>query len=257
MDKKEIADQGTILRVLVGSGVHGVSIANQDDRDEMGICIEPAEYVVGLKHFEQYEFRTQGVGSGRRSGPGDLDLTIYSLRKWLRLALQGNPTIILPLFVPEEEIVSITQAGRDLRDAAHMVASKQAGHRYLGYMQSQRERLLGTRGGRHGGKGRPELTEQFGFDTKFAMHMVRLGIQGVEYLETGRLTLPLPEPHRTWLKELRVGGHSQEEAIEMAEELENRVKELLDGASPLPDHPDYEWANDFLIERYLEHWNRG
>lgn len=31
-----------ILRVQVGSGVHGTSISGQDDRDEMGICLEPA-----------------------------------------------------------------------------------------------------------------------------------------------------------------------------------------------------------------------
>jgi hypothetical protein len=48
----------------------------------------------------------------------------------------------------------------------------------------------------HEGKGRdvtrPELVEKHGYDTKFAAHMVRLGYQGVELLETGRFTLPLP-----------------------------------------------------------------
>lgn len=63
----EIAEQGTILRVLVGSGVHGTAIDGQDDRDEMGICIEPPDHVIGLQRFEQYVFRTQpeGVRSGR------------------------------------------------------------------------------------------------------------------------------------------------------------------------------------------------
>lgn len=68
---RDIATRGMILRVQVGSGVHGTSISGQDDRDEMGICLEPAEYVTGLARvpagtatdastvpFEQYERHT-------------------------------------------------------------------------------------------------------------------------------------------------------------------------------------------------------
>jgi predicted nucleotidyltransferase len=91
---REIAERGTILRCQVGSGVHGTAIEGYDDRDEMGICVEPPEYVIGLKRFEQYMYRTKPEGV--RSGPGDLDLTIYSLRKWLRLALQVNSSWLPP-----------------------------------------------------------------------------------------------------------------------------------------------------------------
>ncbi len=31
----------TILRCEVGSGAHGIATEGKDDRDEMGICIEP------------------------------------------------------------------------------------------------------------------------------------------------------------------------------------------------------------------------
>jgi RNA repair pathway DNA polymerase beta family protein len=114
------------------------------------------------------------------SGPGDLDLTVYSLRKWMRLALAGNPTVRLPLFVPDEEIVAIDGIGRELRSRSDMILSRQAGHRFAGYLRKQREGLLSL-----DGKGRdvtrPELVEAFGFDTKFAGHMVRLGLQGSEH----------------------------------------------------------------------------
>jgi hypothetical protein len=33
---RAIAEAGMILRVQVGSGVHGTAVAGQDDRDEMG-----------------------------------------------------------------------------------------------------------------------------------------------------------------------------------------------------------------------------
>ena len=47
-EARTIAEAGMILRVQVGSGVHGTSISGQDDRDEMGICLEPARFVTGL-----------------------------------------------------------------------------------------------------------------------------------------------------------------------------------------------------------------
>ena len=39
-----IAEEGMILRVQVGSGVHGTSVSGQDDRDEMGLCLEPPQF---------------------------------------------------------------------------------------------------------------------------------------------------------------------------------------------------------------------
>ena len=161
--------------------MHGTAVDGQDDRDEMGICIEPPEYVCGLEAFEQYIFRTQP--EGHRSGPGDVDLTIYSARKWMRLAVQGNPTVLLPLFVSDHDVIVRTELGDELRALAPSILSRRAGERFHGYLAAQRDRLLGVRGGKH--TNRPELIEIYGFDTKYAMHMVRLGVQGVELLETG------------------------------------------------------------------------
>ncbi len=78
------AEPNTILRATVGSKLHGLNLEATDDTDEMGVCVEPPEYVVGLRKFEQWVYRTQP--EGHPSGPKDLDLTIYSLRKWVRLA---------------------------------------------------------------------------------------------------------------------------------------------------------------------------
>ena len=244
-----LAEAGTILRCQVGSGLHGTAIDGQDDRDEMGLCIEPPEYVVGLERFEQYIFRTQPEGV--RSGPGDLDLIIYSMRKWMRLALEGNPTVLLPLFVPEEEIVRITDLGRDLRSRPELIVSRVAGQRFLGYLRSQRDSLLGLRAGRH--TNRPELEALHGFDTKFAMHMVRLGVQGVELLETGRITIPIPQPWLGWLRDLRMGNHTKQEALDAAGDLERRLEELCE-TSPLQASPPRDAANAWLVRAYREHW---
>ena len=105
-----IAEQGCVLRTVVGSQVHGVVRAGTDDRDEMAITIEPPEYAIGLHRFEHWSYRTQP--DGVPSGPGDLDLIVYSLRRYCQLALKGSPTVLLPLFAPEEQTLLCTSAAR-------------------------------------------------------------------------------------------------------------------------------------------------
>jgi predicted nucleotidyltransferase len=255
---RAIAEHGLVLKVLVGSGVHGTAIEGTDDTDYMGICIEPPESVIGLappwsRPFEQYQYRSAAERSGivdARSGPGDVDEVVYSLRKWLRLALAGNPTVLLPLFASEPDIVVVTDWGREIRRAVPRFApSRSAGERFLGYFRAQREKMLGLRSNTN----RPELEEAHGFDTKFAMHMIRLGIQGIEYMETGVITLPLAEPQRTWLVELRQGRHSLEEALQEAETLEARLEDLI-RVSSLPGWPDYQEANRWLVRSYQDYW---
>jgi len=48
------------------------------------------------------------------------------------------------------------------------------------------------------------------------MHAVRLGYQGIELLETGRLTLPMAEPARSRVMAVRLGERSFEEVLKAA-----------------------------------------
>lgn len=238
-----------VLRVQVGSGVHGVTVAGTDDRDEMGICVERPECVIGLRRFEQWEYRTKPQGV--RSGHGDLDLTVYSLRKWTRLALAGNPSILLPLFVPSKDVMIEIGAGADIRNHPERFLSRHTASRFLGYMQAQREQMMGLRGKKH--TNRPELVAQFGYDTKFAYHMIRLGLQGVELLETGRITLPVPEMYRRALIDVREGRWAIADTIDWATSLESELVRLR-RESNLPADPDHERVNRWLIEQYQNVW---
>lgn len=246
-----VAERNLILRVQVGSGVHGVTVDGQDDRDEMGICIEPPNYVIGLDRFEQYEFRTQPAGV--RSGPGDLDLVVYSLRKWARLAAAGNPTVLLPLFVPDTEVVDIDWPGMSLRALPELFLSKDCGRRFIGYLDAQRDQMLGLRS-KH--TNRPELIEVYGFDTKFAYHAVRLGMQGVELLSSGRITMPIPEPGRSWLRGMRVGEVSKSEVLEAIAHYRDQLVALTSSCD-LPDKPDYDRLNWWLSKAYSMWWDLG
>lgn len=245
-----IAADGMVLRVLAGSAVHGLA-TGPSDRDEMGICIEPPHMVVGLRQFEHYRYRTQPEGVV--SGPGDLDLIVYSLRKFARLAAAGNPTVLSLLFTPEPHQLYVDDIGRALIDRRAMFSSRQAGAKFRGYLESQRRGLMGLRSGGTRNQGRADIRERYGFDVKFAAHMVRLGLQGVEFLRTGQITMPVPEPHRTWLLELRRGEHSKAEALTTAERLERQIEQLMT-TSPLPERPDLPAINAFLIEAHRQHW---
>lgn len=236
-----------ILLATVGSTVHGLALEGTDDRDEMGVLIEDPRYVVGLDHFEQKVTRSKPEGV--RSEAGDLDQVVYSLRKYCRLALGGNPTILLLLFAPP---TVCTELGQELRDNAHWFAARSAGRAFLGYMTQQRQRLTGERGQMN--VKRPELVEKYGYDTKYAMHMLRLGFQGVQFLEQGRLSLPMDEPELSFLRSLRRGKIELNEALTEAGKLERRLEDLLDN-SPLPEKPDYEAVNDWLISAYWRTWN--
>jgi hypothetical protein len=172
----------------------------------------------------------------------------------MTLALAGNPTVLLPLFVPEVHLVACTPLGQDLRGGAEMILSREAGERFLGYLRTQRDQLVGVGGGRH--NNRPELIDLYGFDTKYAMHMVRLGVQGVELLETGRISLPVSEPWLGWLRDLRRGRHSKEEALDAAADLEARIEGLM-ATSALPPHPDRERADRWLVGAYRAVWADG
>jgi predicted nucleotidyltransferase len=259
MDSREIVERGTILRATVGSTVHGLHHGGQDDRDEMAVFVEPPEYLVGLSRargirggmygFEHFVERTQPEGA--RSGPGDLDLVAYSLRKYIRLALKGHPTILLLLFVPEELTLVESDLGTELRELRPALLSRRAGRGYLGYLRGQKERLLGSRGRKR--VNRPELIEAHGFDTKYAMHAARLGYQGLELVETGRLTLPMPEPARSRAMAIRTGERSFEEAIAEIEEVERRLADAVE-RTELPPEPDRARVDGFLVEAYRRSW---
>lgn len=249
---KAIAEKGLLLRTQVGSPVHGLNVKEQDDRDEMGLCLEPPEHVVGFGHFEQYEYRTQP--DHHRSGPGDLDLVVYSLRKWLRLALKGNPTVTLPLFVEDKEVVFASQSGRYLRDHRKDFLTMRTVRAHLGYLHNQRERMRDA-----GGKGkdvtRPELIEAYGFDTKYAGHMVRLGVQGLEILMTGNLVLPMAPAWRSTIRGIRTGEYTQDEILEMAEDLEETIKVCMKSPEPvLPEEPATSVWEEWMIDLYYWQW---
>lgn len=214
----------------------------------MGIYLEHPSSVIGLADCPHWAFRT--AGGNNRSTADDTDVVSYSARKWVTLALRGNPTVLLLLHAPEYALVLCDDLGRDLRANAGWFASRRAGASFLGYMQQQRQRMTGERGK----AGRVRVMPKGGVNWKYAMHMLRLGHQGVEYLTTGVLTLPVPGDLGNHLRQVRRGEVAFADVIAEAEELEAEVQKLLDGRSPLPGQPDRRAAEAWLISAHRSAW---
>src|SRR5215467_11363352 len=223
----------------------------------MGVCVEPIEDALSLwSPFEQFIYRSAAEREGRdnaRSTGGDLDLTIYSLRKWMRLALRGNPTILLLLFTPDDQLIHCDPLGSALRALTPAIISRRVQQPFLGYLQAQKQRLTGERGQKR--IHRPELEAMYGFDTKYAMHMLRLGYQGVELLKTGRLSLPMREPERSYLLDVRRGRISEQECLTRAGELEHELADL-ETTSALPEAPEEARVEEWVLDAYRRSWGQ-
>lgn len=264
----------TILLATVGSELHGTNVSGNDDHDQMGVCLEPPEYVIGLDTFEQRVYRTAldreraehgrliteayrngtkppSMNDSPKSQPGDVDCVIYGLRKFCRLALGGNPNLMSMFFVPGHLIIKQTRLGQRLMALAPSFVSRETGKHFLGYLRAQKQRLLGERGQKD--VNRPELVAKFGFDTKYAYHALRLGFQGIEILTTGRIIQPIAEPTRQYLCDVRLGGYTFDQVASRLGELERDLGDIVD-TWPLPKEGDRATVNEFLIAAYTEHW---
>lgn len=244
MTSKDVALGNEILRGLVGSTAHGINIVGQDDRDEMGVFVEPPENVCGLRSIDHYIYRTQPEGV--RSGPGDLDLTMYSLRKFCHLAAQGNPSVLILLWLPE--YLSNAKLGNELIGMRDCFVSKDSGARFLGYLTAQEKAMKGERTKK---VSRPELVEKYGYDTKFAMHAIRLGFEGIEYLTDGKITLPIAEPNLTTLRDVRNGRKTLAEALEILDDTKAKLTSLVDRCTL---SADLDAINAFMVRAHKDHW---
>lgn len=245
---------GEILRVCIGSELHGMAVDGTDDHDEMAIFLEPFESVVGIHQGkETYTLRTQP--EGKRSQPGDVDLTYHSLRKFLRLVLKGNPTLLNILFVPDgmdggrNFIMNRNEVGFELQQLAPFIISKRCGWAYLGYLLSQKRRMVGEQGQKD--VKRPELVEKYGYDTKYAGHALRLGYQGIELMQFKRLTFPSPMMRR--LRNVRKGELSYDEVLQSLDTL-IALFPMAIADSGLPEVPDESVVEAFLRRVYKEWW---
>jgi hypothetical protein len=245
---------GTILLVEVGSTAHGTGLPGGEDQDEMGVVVETAEQVLGLDEHGIRSVMQRTQPDGARSGPGDTDRTLHSLRRFMRLAASGNPSILMTFWSP---VLHSTAEGVELQALGETFVGRHVIPRYRGYMQAQAQRLLGVRGGGHksrGGGGREELVAEHGYDTKFAMHCARLGFQGLELLANGRLELPITGEPADWLRSVRRGEVAFDDWWTRVLDLDNQLERRIDDDS-LPASPDHQKIQAWSVATHLRLWS--
>jgi hypothetical protein len=94
---------------------------------------------------------------------------------------------------------------------------------------------------------RQKLVSKYGYDTKFAMHLIRLLQEGYELIRTGNLEFPLIG--RRMLNEIRNGSCSMADVIALADIIECDV-EFLYKDSLLPNKPNWHVVESFVIETH-------
>lgn len=225
---------GTILLVYRGSMTYGVS--NQtSDIDFLGICFGPEDSVFGLKRFEQQEFNQKVNGK-------ILDGTVYEIRKFFRLAMNGNPNILESLFVEPKHILFKNEQGEILLAMRQEFLSKRCYKSFCGYAFSQLRKLQNKE---YLGSKRKEEVERHGYSLKNAYHLTRLLHMGIQILVEKDLDVLRPE--RQLLIQIRNGEFTLARVQEMADRLDNQIRDAYI-KTDLREKCDYDKLNSILID---------
>lgn len=248
MNTKQIAEENLILKIKSGSHLYGTNTADSDV-DHVGVCIPTKDYILGIYKFEQYEERTNPCNSEKRNTKFDSDLTIYSVQKFIKLLADNNPNILELLYAPDDCIVYCDNFGRELLKHKELFVSRRAYYKFMGYAIAQKRKLIekdptGLR---------LEIVKTHGYDTKYASHLIRLLLFGVELLNTGGLKLPAE--HREYLMSIRNGEWPLSRIIDRAAHLEKDLERALQHTK-IPEKPDLKAICDLQVALIEEHWRR-
>jgi predicted nucleotidyltransferase len=236
----------TLIHLFIGgSELHGAKVGRTDDTDIYGVYIEQPQDALGLHPREHFVWST--AGDGRRNG---VDVTLYSLRKWAGMAAKGNATALHFLFADPREIDTATWG--KLQENSKLFLSRASAKQFLGFADSQFKRLTGEKGS--GKKGhRPEYIGKYGYDTKAAMHGLRLLYECMELMQRGKITMPRPE--KDLLIKVRSGAWTLKKVLAHAEALAAEVEDAV-RSSPLPEKVDASAISHLVAQAHLEFWER-
>ncbi|MFC6714340.1 putative nucleotidyltransferase [Branchiibius hedensis] len=245
-----------VLRVIVGSQAYGVA-TDQSDTDIIAITVDSPQHLIGLGSRTKATVQ-RDAGHGERSRAGDTETTTYRLRHFVQLASQGNPHLLDPLFAAPDMVLEVTDLGRQLRQMRHAFLSVRTVHRCLGYAESQKQLLLGRGTRQSRMPKRRELIEMHGYDTKYAGHILRLGIQAHEVATTGDLQLPMYAGDRDLVRAVRAGQVALSGVLSRFDAYADATRKVLNsGRCAVPERPDIASVDRWLIDAHRDCWGWG
>jgi predicted nucleotidyltransferase len=98
---------------------------------------------------------------------------------------------------------------------------------------------------------RAALEDEYGYDTKHAMHLIRLLRMGVEIMRGEGVKVKRDD--RDELLAIRSGKLKYDELVDTAQEYERQLDNLYQ-TSDLPHAPDAEKINRLMLEIYRDYW---
>lgn len=208
-----------IYRCIVGSRAFGLD-EEASDLDIRGVYLPPARLHWSLTGVPDLI---------ERSGA---DECYWELERFLVLALKANPNILECLFTPKVEMT--TEIGEELRSIRSCFLSRFIHKTYNGYVLSQFKKL------------QKSIDGDGQIKWKHAMHLIRLLVSAIGALRTGELDLDARE-HRGQLLAIKRGEMPWADIDAWRQALQREFDASIQ-SSPLPERPDYQRVNTFLVD---------
>ncbi len=239
---------------IMGSVAYGVS-NDLSDIDLYGWCIPPKNvifphlsgYIPGFgqqpEKFDQ--FQKHHIQYNSDKGERIYDVTIYSIVKYFQLVMENNPNMLESLFAPQNAILHCSQIAQMVREERHIFLHKGSWHKFKGYAFAQMHKIRSKETPQ--GK-RKELVDKYGYDVKFAYHVVRLIDEVEQILNEENLDL---QRNSEKLKAIRRGEWKLTD-IENYFNQKERELETAYANSKLPHTPNETKIRQLLMN-CLEH----
>jgi uncharacterized protein len=217
-----------IYGCIVGSRAYGLE-HEDSDTDRRGVYLAPAELQWSLFGApEQFE------DSASQS-------CYWELQKFLIMALKANPNILECLYSPAVE--KVTPLGAELLELRQGFLSQMIFQTFNGYAISQFKKI------------EQDLRNHGEVRWKHAMHLLRLLLTGAATLREMRVPVRV-EAHRDRLLAVKRGDVAWAEVEAWRTELHHDFERAL-AETQLPERPNYEAANNFLIRARREMANHA
>ena len=208
-----------IYRCVIGSRAYGLD-TDESDTDRRGIYLAPAELQWSLFGApEQFE---DNAGQS----------CYWELQKFLVMALRANPNILECLYSPIVE--KTTELGSELLAHRQAFLSQMIFQTFNGYAMSQFKKI------------EQDIRNTGEIKWKHAMHLLRLLLTGAGALREGRVPVRV-EHHRDRLLAVKRGEIEWSDVNDWRKEIHKDFEKAL-AETKLPERPDYERANEFLIQ---------
>ena len=208
-----------IYRCVVGSRAYGLD-DDASDTDRRGIYLPPAEV-----HWSLYGVPEQLENKSTEE-------CYWELQKFLTLALKANPNVLECLYTPLVEHAA--PLARELLAMRAAFLSKLVYQTYNGYVMSQFKKL------------EQDLRNRGEIKWKHAMHLIRLLLQGISVLRDNSLPVRVEDRRRDLLA-VRRGETTWDEVNAWRLSLHKEFDAAF-ATTRLPERPNYEKVNAFLIE---------